>query len=202
MLRLAEFGFDATLLAGTATAGWFVPRHACRWLVAATVSLVALVTGALLEVRLYPWTDVLVFVFALSSGGMLASLVPARPMPLGLVLATLSAIDIGLFLLPAPSAADSPAHLPTAFFYGNVVLLLPHGRRFVLGALDLLLAVALAAHAKRRALPVLAGTIPPLLGLALAFAVLTLHPTPGLPLIPFFSAGWLAVEIGYRLLAR
>jgi len=49
VFRLAEFGLDATLLAGTATAGWFATRYARRWFVAGTaVSLLALVTGALL----------------------------------------------------------------------------------------------------------------------------------------------------------
>ncbi len=203
MFRLAEFGFDATLLAGTATAGWFATRYARRWFVAGTaVSLLALVTGALLEVRLYPWTDGLVFLFALSGGSLFASLLPARPAPLGLVLATLSAIDSGLFLLPAPATTASPAQLPAPFFFGNVVLLLPHGRRFVLGALDLLLAAALAAQARRRRRSFLTGTAPTVIGIALAFLVVALRPTPGLPLIPFFSTVWLALEIAGRLVSR
>jgi len=202
VFRLAEFGFDATLLAGTATAGWFATRYARRWFVASTVvSLVALVTGALFEVRLYPWTDGLVFLFALSGGSLLASLLPARPAPLGLVLATLSVIDSGLFLQPAPTTA-SPAQLPAPFFFGNVVLLLPHGQHFVLGALDLLLAAALAAQARRRRRSFLTGTAPTVIGIALAFLVVALRPTPGLPLIPFFSTVWLALEIAGRLVSR
>ena len=202
MFRLAEFGLDATLLAGTATAGWFATRYARRWFVAGTaVSLLALVTGALFEVRLYPWTDGLVFLFALSGGSLLASLLPARPAPLVLVLATLSVIDSGLFLLPAPTTA-SPAQLPAPFFFGNVVLLLPHGQHFVLGALDLLLAAALAAQARRRRRSFLTGTAPTVIGIALAFLVVALRPTPGLPLIPFFSTVWLALEIAGRLVSR
>jgi len=203
VFRLAEFGLDATLLAGTATAGWFATRYARRWFVAGTaVSLLALVTGALFEVRLYPWTDGLVFLFALSGGSLLASLLPARSAPQGLVLATLSAIDIGLILLPTPVATASPAQLPAPFFFGNVVLLLPHGQRFVLGALDLLLAAALAAQARRRRRSFLTGTAPTVIGIALAFLVVALRPTPGLPLIPFFSTVWLALEIAGRLVSR
>jgi len=202
VFRLAEFGFDATLLAGTATAGWFATRYARRWFVAGTaVSLLALVTGALFEVRLYPWTDGVVLLFALSGGSLLASLLPARPAPLVLVLATLSVIDSGLFLLPAPTTA-SPAQLPAPFFFGNVVLLLPHGQHFVLGALDLLLAAALAAQARRRRRSFLTGTAPTVIGIALAFLVVALRPTPGLPLIPFFSTVWLALEIAGRLVSR
>lgn len=202
MFRLAEFGLDATLLAGTATAGWFATRYARRWFVAGTaVSLLALVTGALFEVRLYPWTDGVVLLFALSGGSLLASLLPARPAPLVLVLATLSVIDSGLFLLPAPTTA-SPAQLPAPFFFGNVVLLLPHGQHFVLGALDLLLAAALAAQARRRRRSFLTGTAPTVIGIALAFLVVALRPTPGLPLIPFFSTVWLALEIAGRLVSR
>jgi len=202
VFRLAEFGLDATLLAGTATAGWFATRYARRWFVAGTaVSLLALVTGALFEVRLYPWTDGVVLLFALSGGSLLASLLPARPAPLVLVLATLSVIDSGLFLLPAPTTA-SPAQLPAPFFFGNVVLLLPHGQHFVLGALDLLLAAALAAQARRRRRSFLTGTAPTVIGIALAFLVVALRPTPGLPLIPFFSTVWLALEIAGRLVSR
>ena len=201
MFRLAEFGLDATLLAGTATAGWFATRYARRWFVAGTaVSLLALVTGALFEVRLYPWTDGVVLLFALSGGSLLASLLPARPAPLVLVLATLSVIDSGLFLLPAPTTA-SPAQLPAPFFFGNVVLLLPHGQHFVLGALDLLLAAALAAQARRRRRSFLTGTAPTVIGIALAFLVVALRPTPGLPLIPFFSTAWIALELAGRLVS-
>jgi len=201
VFRLAEFGLDATLLAGTATAGWFATRYARRWFVAGTaVSLLALVTGALFEVRLYPWTDGVVLLFALSGGSLLASLLPARPAPLVLVLATLSVIDSGLFLLPAPTTA-SPAQLPAPFFFGNVVLLLPHGQHFVLGALDLLLAAALAAQARRRRRSFLTGTAPTVIGIALAFLVVALRPTPGLPLIPFFSTAWIALELAGRLVS-
>jgi len=110
-------------------------------------------------------------------------------------------IDSGLFLLPAPTTA-SPAQLPAPFFFGNVVLLLPHGQHFVLGALDLLLAAALAAQARRRRRSFLTGTAPTVIGIALAFLVVALRPTPGLPLIPFFSTVWLALEIAGRLVSR
>jgi len=199
--RLFEFLFDLVLLLGSAACGWAAPFPR-RLLLAVTVaSATLLALAATAALWLYPLSDLLVLLFALAGGTWFGRTVPARALPFALVLATLALLDIGLNGLPAPQPGNPAQPLAAPLLYGNLVLLLPGGQRFLLGALDSALAATLGAQAHRRGRPLLAALLPPVLGLVLAFGVAARRPG-GLPLLPFFLAGWLATEAGYRCSTR
>lgn len=189
----------------SAAAPWLLKR------VKNTPLAVALVLGIILSaltvvfnINLYPWSNALVLLVALSAGVLLARSRPPRVRPLLILLLVLSALDIAQNALPGPSApstagAPSPAHL-----VGNVLLLLPWGR-FNLGIFDIFLIALISEHGRRRGDAFALTLLPGMLGIALAFAFLNVVYRGPLPLIPFITAGWLctlALNQMLRLPAR
>jgi len=191
MRLIFELLFDLALLLGGAAVGWRVGSVGVSRLLAVGVFGFAwLVGGATSGHSPYPWTNLPVLLFALGGGSALGRALSPYAWGMSAVLALLSLADLTLAILPSPTPPSSvePAG---PFLYGNLVLFLSGGGRFVLGALDLLVATALGAYTWQRSLPFLTavGTIS--LGLALAFLVAAVHPTHGLPLLAFFYGGWL-----------
>lgn len=174
------------------SAPWLLTRVKVTPLVVALVlGLVLSTLTVALNIALYPWSNALVLVVALSAGVLLGRSRPATHMKLLLtVLLVLSALDIVQNALPGPSApsagaAPSPAHLA-----GNLLLLLPWGR-FNLGIFDILLIALISEYGRRRGDPFVFTLLPGMLGIAFAFAFLFLIYQGSLPLIPFLTAGWL-----------
>ncbi|MEZ0320973.1 MAG: hypothetical protein ABWJ63_03460 [Thermus sp.] len=200
---MLEAVFDIALAVAAALGALLAKPLPTRLLVVlASASSLLLAMGAFSSRWLYPWTNLAVLAFALAAGTALGRLIPPRALPLVALLLALAVADLWLNHLPAPaSPSTAPRTLPSALLYGNVVVILPNGGRLLLGALDIALCAALAVHAHRRALPRWAGILPGPIGVGLGFLWMFLRSVRGLPLIPFFFAGWLLVE-GAQYLAR
>ncbi len=163
---------------------------------------VALAVGAVLGLALYPWTDLPVLGFAVAGGVLVGRRLPPRPVPMLVLLAILSVIDViqmvALGSGAGPEATGGSA--PASYFYGMLVIDTPWTHSGV-GIIDVLVIAAMAEHARRRGLPFAAGAAPGMLGFIAADVAFAAFGPLDLPLIPFLLAGWLAVELAVRIAA-
>lgn len=169
------------------------------------VGVAASVLAAVLALPLYPWSDLLVALVALSGGLLLGRALPPRFRPLLIPLLVLSALDIaqialtgGWVPLAAIPLAPHPATPSGPLLYGNLILPL-RGDTYKVGIFDLLVITAIAEHLRRRGGPYLYAALPSVLGFALAYAAVWLTQLGGWPLLPFFTIGWLGIEVIARV---
>jgi hypothetical protein len=209
MLAIEQALLSLLLALACAAAPWLAQSLRSSLLVIGLVIGVLLsVLGAALALPLYPWSNLVVLLVALTAGLLVGRSVPPRFGPLLALLAILSALDTlqialtgGLTPLshgapPATAAAPSGPLL-----YLNVLLHLPAGH-YLLGALDLLVLTAVAQHWRRRGGSYLIALLPGVLGFLLAYGVVWLTQLGDWPLIPFFTVGWLGSEGIRRFLIR
>jgi hypothetical protein len=155
------------------------------------------VLGVALSVAPYPWTDLIVLVVALCGGLALGRVLPTAFLPIFLVLALGSVLDMLLVILQVGTAPVGP--IPMWLRYVDVSLSLP-GWRFEIGGADLLLVAAMAEHWRRRTSSLPLALAPVVVGLAvLAAPFELLVQLANLPLVPFLTAGLLASEGWYRV---
>jgi hypothetical protein len=165
------------------------------------------VVGIVFSLAVYPWTDLVVLLVAVTGGLLLGRIIPPRFRPWLIVLLVFSTLDILQIALTAGSSppGTSRGQAPSGsdpLLLGNFLLVLPWGR-FNLGIFDLLLVTALAEYWRRRRGSYLIAVVPGLLGLfLLPPIVLLVTPVGNLPLIPFLTAGWLGSEGLHRYLGR
>jgi hypothetical protein len=187
-----------------------VPWLALRlrsWLLASGLLLGILVSllGAVLALPLYPWSNGVVLLTALTAGLLLGRGIPPRFRPFLILLFILSVEDAvqtaltGGFtpLPPSPPMHPAPA-LSGPLLYLNVYLVLPGGH-YLVGIFDLLVLTAAAEHWRRRGQSYLVALLPGIFGFLLVYAAVWLTQRGGWPLIPFISAGWLCSAAAARL---
>lgn len=168
-------------------------RQIRSWLIAVGLSIgIALgILGIVFSAGWYPWTDILVLLVAVCAGLLLGRVMPAKLWPFLLLLLVLSILDIVQNALPGPPTTGShSASTPAGLLYGNFLLLLPWGR-YNIGIFDLLLLTAIAEYWRKRGGGFLVALAPGVIGFLLIFAYGQLIYNGALPLIPFFTAGWL-----------
>jgi len=164
------------------------------------------VLGSVFALPLYPWSNLLVVLIAVTGGLLLGRSIPPRFRPMLILLVLLSVLDAaqialtgGLVPLSSSSpASSSSAPSPGPLLYLNVLLLLPTGH-YLLGIFDLLVLTTVAEHWRRRGGAYLLAALPGLVGFLLAYGALWLTNLGSWPLIPFFTAGWLCSETVARL---
>jgi hypothetical protein len=212
MSLLAQLAISLALVLVFTAAPWLTRRVSTALLVGLLIG-VALYGPAGFEVRLlliYPWSDLVVAALALLGGILLGRLIPPRFTPMLILLLVLSALDVAQIVLtagtPPPQAAAQPAQPAQTGASGwlallNFIIRLPAGR-YLVGIFDLLLITALAEHWRRRGASYPLALLPGALGFLLAYAFVWLTGHGGLPLIPFFTAGWLCAEAAHHLATR
>lgn len=177
---------------------WITPTVNRMWLAIAFVA--GLVIGTLitaLSLHLYPWTNLVVLLVALSAGILLGRSLPARTGPFLILLLVLSALDITQIVLTSinssPSSAGPlhPATIPPPQqLIGNLFLLLPWGH-FNIGIFDICIIAAMSEHWRKRGSTLALALTPGVVGMFLAFAFLRFLHSGALPLLPFLTLGWL-----------
>jgi len=98
-----------------------------------------------------------------------------------------------LFGIPANSISTPAAVMPTISFYTTLSLNLPWGH-YNIGFEDCIIIGAIAEHARRRGWGLLKSFLPVAIGFVFAYLLVYLTPFRALPLIPFFTLGWIIVE--------
>ncbi len=197
-------GVSTVVAIGCSAAPWFFGRMSRRPLgIALVVGISLAATGALLEFAPYPWTNLDVLLVALSGGILVGRAVPAKPLPLFVLLIILSALDTVQIALTsqaaAPGAQNGPG--PAGMSYGTFYLVLPWGPTYV-GVGDLLLAATMAEHWRRRRTAWPISLVPAPIGLAFGDVFSFVIGSSNLPLIPFLTAGWLFSEGLHRARRR
>jgi hypothetical protein len=167
------------------------------------VGIALVVSDIVFSLAVYPWTDPVVLLVALTGGLLLGRGMPPRSWPLLILLLVLSALDVLQIALTASSSppGSSGSHAPGGsdpLLLGNLLLFLPWGR-YNIGIFDLLLITALAEHWRRRGASYLIALLPGVLGFLLTFGFIWVG---NLPLIPFITVGWLGSEGMHRFLNR
>jgi hypothetical protein len=202
-MLLADLGISLALALAFAAVPWLA-----RWIW--TPFLVGLLVGAILSpnfpevsLTMYPWSDFVVAALALLGGILLGRVMPPRFRPTLILLLVLSALDVAQIVLTsgaAPPTTSGPAtdgDVSGWFALANYVIRLP-AHNYKVGILDLLLITALAEHWRRRAASYVLALVPGAIGFALAYVFAWLTNIGGLPLAPFFTAGWLCAEGVHR----
>jgi hypothetical protein len=194
------------LALGCAATPWLA-RAARGWLLAIGLlgSIVVSILGEVLALPLYPWSNLVVLLTALSAGLLLGRVMPPRFGPLLLLLVLLSVVDAvqtaltgGFTPLPSSPPAHPDAVVSGPLLYLNLYLVLPAGH-YQLGVFDLLVMTAAAEHWRRRGSGYLIAQLPGVLGFLLAYGAVGLTRLGGWPLIPFITAGWLCSEAAWRV---
>ena len=209
MLAIEQFVLSLLLALACAAVPWLARRLRSRLLaIGLGISLLLTILGLVLSVAPYPWTDLVVLLTALTGGLLLGRGMPPRFRPFLILLLVLSALDVlnialsgGLTPLPTTPPAHPAAGSSVPLPYFNFFLLLPRGH-YLLGILDLLVITAAAEHWRRRGASYLIALLPGVLGFLLAYGAVWLTQLGGWPLIPYFTAGWLASEGVYRSLSQ
>ena len=192
----------------SASVPWLTTRINRWWL--ATGLVVGIVLSLLiagLSLQVYPFTNFVVLLVALSSGILLGRSMPARTWPFLILLLVLSALDITQIVLSSSGAGASPATHgaaiipPPVQLIGNMFLALPWGH-FNIGIFDIFIIAAMAEHWRRRGASWALAQAPGITGIALAFAFLAFVYDGALPLIPFLTVGWLCSLALARSLSR
>ncbi len=209
MLAIEQTVLSLALALACAAVPWLARRLLSRLLaIGLAVGILLTILGAVLSVAPYPWTDLVVLLTALTGGLLLGRGMPPRFRPFLLLLLILSALDVvnialsgGLTPVPTtpPAHPAAPESGPLPYF--NFFLLLPGGH-YLLGIFDLLVITAAAEHWRRRGASYPIALLPSVLGFLLAYGAVWLTQLGGWPLIPFFTAGWLASEGVRRSLSR
>lgn len=188
---------------------WPMRRVSNRLLAGGLVAGVLLsLVAVVLALPLYPWSNLVVLLVALTAGLLLARALPPRFRPFLILFTILSALDVAQIALtggltPLPSAVPAhPAHAPAgALLYLNSYLVLPTGH-FQLGIFDLVVITAAAEYWHRRGGTYLFALLPGVLGFLLAYGAVWLAQRGGWPLIPFITAGWLISTAVARIRSR
>lgn len=165
--------------------------------------------GAVISLPLYPGSNILVLLVALTGGLLLGRSLPARFWPFLLVLVVLSVLDATQIALTGGLVPLAPGSAPVhtvsgesgPLLYLNFLLLLPAGH-YLLGIFDLLVLTAVAEHWRHRGGSYLFALLPGVVGFLLADGFVWLTQLGDWPLIPFFTAGWLLSEGVYRYAVR
>ncbi len=131
-----------------------------------------------------------VFAGAVIIGALVGRAIPARPVPMALVLALLSALDIWWIGLGASALSASNSYANFSVEFGSGVS--------SIGAVDLVLASAITTHWRRRRATILTSLAPAPLGMILSNLYFFVTGTLNLALVPFISAGWLISQLWYR----
>lgn len=162
-------------------------------------SAVALAAGAVLSLALYPWTDLPVLGFAIAGGILVGRRLPARPMPMLVLLAVLAALDVIQIVASGPGPGlGATGVAPAWYFYVMLVIDTPWSHTGV-GIVDVLVIAAMVEHARRRGLPFAAGAAPGPLAFVAADVAFVVFGPLNLPLIPFLLASWLATGLAVRI---
>lgn len=209
MLAIEQIALSLALALACAAVPWLARRLRNRLLaIGLAVGILLTILGAVLSVAPYPWTDLVVLLVALTGGLLLGRAMPPRFRPFLILLLILSALDVvnialsgGLTTVPTTPPAHPAAAESGPLPYFNLFLLLPGGH-YLLGIFDLLVITAAAEHWRRRGALYLIALLPGVLGFLLAEGAVWLTQLGGWPLIPYFTAGWLASEGVYRSLSR
>lgn len=209
MLTIEQTSLDALMALTCAAVPWLARRLSNRTLAAGlALALGASIAAGVSSLPLYPWSDVLVALLALTAGLLLGRALPGvrSLLILLLVLSALDVLQIALTggLTPIP-LAFAPSHAFTAptgpLLYGNFLLPLP-GSHYLIGIFDLLVLTAIAEYWRRRGGAYLYAVLPGLIGFALVTPLARLTHLGGWPLLPFFTAGWLCAEVVYRAFGK
>jgi hypothetical protein len=183
----------------------WLTRPVKSWLLAIglAVGLALVVSAIVFALAVYPWTDLVVLLVALTGGVLLGRGMPPRFRPFLIVLLVLSVLDVVQIALTAsstpPGSLGGPAPRGSdPLLLGNFLLSLPWGR-YNIGGGDLLLITALAEHWRRRGASYLIALLPGVLGFLLTYAFIW---AGNLPLIPFITVGWVGSEGVHRVLSR
>jgi len=182
-----DAGIFATLLSAIAS----LPLRALSRIQIAVLLLVSVAGAALVPVTAPGWLPAsFVFAGAVIIGAIIGRALPAGPVPMALVLALLSALDIWWigFGGSALSASNSYTNFSVEFASGVSSI----------GSLDLVLASAITTHWRRRRAKILVSLAPAPLGMILSNLYFSVTGTPNLALIPFIGAGWLISQLWYR----
>jgi hypothetical protein len=180
------------------------------WLLAGglIVGILVSVLGVVFALPLYPWSELVVLLMALTGGLLLGRGMPPRFRPFLILLLILSIEDAVQTALTGgftPLPTSLPAHPATApsglLLSLNFYLLLPVGH-YQVGIFDLLVITAAAEHWRRRGRTYLVALLPGVVGFLLVDGAVWVTQRGGWPLIPFITAGWLCSEAVARLARR
>jgi hypothetical protein len=210
LLAIEQTGLDL-LLAVACAAGPWLARPLRSWLLAIGLAggIVLSIVGAVVSLPIYPWSNFVVLLVAVTGGLLVGRGLPPRFRPFLSLLLILSVLDVGQIALTGGLVAAQPGPMPAhpvpspagPMLYGNFLLLLPVGH-YLLGIGDLLVITAAAEHWRRRGGSYLIALMPGVVGFALVRGAVWLTHRGGWPLIPFLTVGWLCSEGLYRFLRR
>jgi hypothetical protein len=208
MLAIIEQSILSLLLALTCAAVPWLARRLRAWPLVGglLVGIVVSFLGVALSLPLYPWSNLVVLLMALTAGLLLGRGVPPNFWPFLIVLVILSVLDAaqialtgGLVPVSASSSSAHPAGAASGpLLYLNVLLPLPAGH-YLLGIFDLLVLTAVAEHWRRRGGTYPLASLPGVLGFLLASGAVWVTQLGGWPLLPFLTAGWLCSEAASRV---
>jgi hypothetical protein len=184
----------------------WLARRLRSWLLAVglLLGIVVSLLATLLGISLYPWSNLVVLLMALTGGLLLGRGMPPRFQPFLVVLLVLSVLDVvqivlsgGFISLPSSPPAHSVPTPSGALLYLDIFLRLPQGH-YTVGIFDPLVIAAAAEHWRRRGQSYLIALLPGVLGFLLVYGMVALTQRGGWPLIPFITTGWLVSELVSR----
>lgn len=159
------------------------------------------IVGASFALSLFPWTNLVVLLVALSAGILLGRSLKPTPWPLLVLLLVFSVLDILQIALTSGGSAPGGSTGTSLLQYSNLTIPPPIGR-FNLGILDILFIATIAEHWRRRGGSVLLAEGPGVIGFIAAGVFVVLTPYSNLPLIPFLTFGWLISQGASRVNRR
>jgi hypothetical protein len=186
-----------------ALAPWVAVSLPTRWAaIAAAPFFAVMVAGAVFGLPLYPFSDVVVGVFAVLAGIVLGRAIPPRFRPLLVLLLVLSALDVSQNLAFAGPSTSSARAAESHLIWLNFRIPLSSGHLNI-GFADLLLIAAVGENLRRRTQKVALSVLPGVIGIGLGEALLTAVP-PNPPdfvvavsasLVLFLTAGYALTEL-------
>jgi hypothetical protein len=186
---------------GCALAPWSVARLPTRWAaIAALPLLVVIVVGAAAGLSLFPFSDVVVAIFAVLAGTVLGRVMPPRFRPMLAVLAALSVLDVAQNLAFAgPSTPSGSTGTDAHLIWLNFRIPLSVGH-FNIGLADMLLIAAVGENLRRRTQKVGLSLLPGVIAIGLGEALLSALPSSPPPFVVALSASLvLFLTAGYAL---
>lgn len=200
----------AMLVIACAALAWPVRRwHLLAVGLTCVTSGALMVAGVVAGLPLFPLSDVVVLVFAVTGGVLLGRAVRTGVVPFLIVLVVLSVLDVtmnALFTGGPPAPARAPAAPDPHLIWLNFPVPLPAGR-FNIGFGDLLLIAAMSVHLRSRCAGHVLAAAPGVIGLGVALLFASLPGAQQLPLgaslsvslVPFLTIGWLAALAASRI---